>query len=136
MDDGLLGRLAPEQGMVDRRVKALLLDSKSRGGIALRIEIGKEGRPARQSETSGQVDRRRRLPNATLLVDDGQRLTQVYLLCSTSNMFRSASVEATFDVKHYAAAPRSVKLRYRSKTAAGRWDLRFRATGQIPGAPA
>jgi hypothetical protein len=87
MNDSLVGRLASQQRMVNGRVKTLLLDSKARGGIALRVEIGEEGRAARESEASSQVDRRRCLTYTALLIDDGQRLTQVFLLCSTSNTY-------------------------------------------------
>jgi hypothetical protein len=132
VNDRPLGRLAPQQGMVDRRVKALLLDSKSRGGIALRIEVGEEGWSAREGETGGQVDRRRRLSYTTLLVDDSQRLTQVYLLCSTSNMIRSARVEATLDVKHYAGALRSVK---HPEPAQAVGALDFEPTAEFQGRP-
>ena len=63
--------------MVDGGVESLFLDPEPGGGIALRIQIDKEGRVTREGKAGRQVYRRRRLTDATLLIDDGQRLTQV-----------------------------------------------------------
>jgi hypothetical protein len=57
--------------VIDRRVEPFLLDAESRRCIALGIQIGDEGRTAREGEAGGKTNCRRRLAYAALLVDDG-----------------------------------------------------------------
>ena len=63
-------RLAPQEHVVDRRVEAGLLDSKPGGRVPLRIEVDEQGRALREGEAGREVDGRRGLADAALLVDD------------------------------------------------------------------
>ena len=57
--------------MVDRRIKAGLVDTEPCGGVSLGIEIDEEGRVTRQGKPGREIDRGRRLADAALLVNDG-----------------------------------------------------------------
>ena len=85
MDDRLVGGLAPDQAMVNGRVEPFFLDTKAGRRIALRVEVDEEGGAPGESKPGGQIHRRRGFAYATLLIDDGQCLTQVALRCFTSN---------------------------------------------------
>ena len=93
MDNRPIHRLAAQQRVVDGRVQTLFLDSQASRRVALWVEVDKQGRALCERETRCEIDRRRCFAYATLLIDNGQRLTQVSLLCSTLNTFRSARVE-------------------------------------------
>jgi len=58
-------------------MEAALVDSQARCGIALGIEIYEEGPVPGQSKTGRKVDSGRRLTDAALLIDDGDRLRYV-----------------------------------------------------------
>jgi hypothetical protein len=62
--------------VIDGGIEPVLLDAEACRRIALRIEVGEKGRASREGKPGGQVDRRRRLAYATLLIDDSYRLTQ------------------------------------------------------------
>jgi hypothetical protein len=61
VDDRLVGRFAPEQGMVNGRVEPFLLDSKPGRRIALWVEVDEEGGAPGERQAGGQIRRRRRL---------------------------------------------------------------------------
>jgi hypothetical protein len=93
--------------VVDGRVQALFLYPETGGGVALRIKVGEKGRAAGESESRSQIHRRCCLTYAALLVDDGQRFTQVSLPCSTSNITGVSRrtqpqqmLRTVFDVEH------------------------------------
>ena len=75
LQDRLVGRLAAEEGVVDGGVEAVLLDSEPGRRIALRIEIDEESRATGESQPGSQVNRRGRLADSALLIDDRQRLS-------------------------------------------------------------
>src|SRR5262249_53877115 len=68
--DGLFGRLAPEQHMVDRGMKTGLLDPEPGRRVPLGIEIDEKRRTLRESETRGEVDGGGGLSHPALLVHD------------------------------------------------------------------
>jgi hypothetical protein len=58
------------RNVIDRELQVLLIDTKPRRGIALRIQIDQEGLLLCQREARGQVHRGGGLPNPAFLVDD------------------------------------------------------------------
>src|SRR5215467_1152323 len=66
--------------MIDRRVKAVLFHTKPRRGVALRVEINKEGWAPSQGKACGEINRRRCLADASLLINDGYRSSDLSFL--------------------------------------------------------
>lgn len=61
-------RLALHQDVVDRGDLGVVVDSESRGGVSLRVEVDHQNPGTVQGQRSGEVDRGGRLPHAALLV--------------------------------------------------------------------
>src|SRR4029453_6880303 len=68
--DGLFGRLATQENVVDRRVEAGLVDAKPGRRVALGIQVDEQGRALGEGKPSGEVDGCRGLADPALLVDD------------------------------------------------------------------
>src|SRR6266850_4231220 len=71
----LLDRLSAEEDVIHARIEPRLLDPQARRGVALRVEVDEEGRALGESQAGREVDRRRGLAHAALLVDDSDGLT-------------------------------------------------------------
>src|SRR5437763_439189 len=76
--DAVLERYAVHEDVVDRRLQVAGVDPEARRGVALRVEIHHEDPVAELGEGGAEVDRRRGLADAPLLVGDcdhpGERL--------------------------------------------------------------
>src|SRR6185437_13512316 len=70
--DERLGQLAfPEQHFAGTARELRLVDAAAHGGVALGIQIHEQHAPPRGGERGGEIDRRRGLADAALLVRDG-----------------------------------------------------------------
>src|SRR5882724_11372665 len=111
--DSLLGRLAPQEHVVDRGVEASLADTKPGGRVPLRIEVDEQGRALRQGKAGGEVHGRRSLADPALLVDDRDDLAHQCAAghapeCSTCNTLYSTHVDIwcpPFHVQHFPQQP-------------------------------
>src|SRR5919197_1139400 len=68
--NGLLGGLVPKDHVIDGRVEPGLLKTQPCRGIALRVQVHKEGRALREGEAGCKIDGGGRLSHAALLVGD------------------------------------------------------------------
>jgi hypothetical protein len=94
-------------------MKAGLVDSEPGRGVALGIEIDQEGLAIGESEPGREIDGSRRLADAALLVDDGDRrgyaVTQscpIVPACRTDGIILRAT-PSVFHDSHSAPGPRS-----------------------------
>ena len=72
--DRQLGQLdLVDDGVIHRPI-ARSVDAKSARGVALRVKIDHEHAVAREGQVAGQIDNRRGLSDAALLVGTGDRL--------------------------------------------------------------
>ena len=74
--DAVLQRHLVHQHVVHRRLQAAVLDAQPGRGVALRIEVDDQRSLAELGEAGTDVDRRRRLADAALLVGDGDHTGQ------------------------------------------------------------
>src|SRR5213075_1857280 len=93
----LLGSLAhrgqlrqAEQHVIDRARRIALVDAASHGGVPLRIEVDEQDAPPGLSECRREIDARRGLANATLLINHGEDL-RALATSSQSTRWRSAA---------------------------------------------
>ena len=75
--DAVLERHVLHQDVVHRGLETAVLDPETRRGIALGVEVDDQDPLAELGETGTDVDRRRRLADAALLVGDGHHPRQL-----------------------------------------------------------
>ena len=86
--DGFPSSLASQEHVINGGVEAGLLDSQSRGRIALWIEVDDKGGAGSEGKTGGEVYSGRRLPDSALLVYDRYDFTHEIPGASRSNVPR------------------------------------------------
>ncbi len=71
----LVGRGLTEQGMVDRDLQGLLVQTDAAAGVALRIHVHQQRPLFGDRQGSGEIDGGRRLADSALLIGDGHDMS-------------------------------------------------------------
>src|SRR2546422_192853 len=127
---GVRERAAVEQGVVQGVADAITLDADAAGRVRLRIGVDEQRLPLRGGERRGEIDGRRRLTDAALLVGNSDYAGHLTSYCIPmayiAGVLRGANirtgtpaVKSEFHVKRRAEVSRETQLAWGSCSRTG-----------------